>query len=52
MGKLLYLIGGGVGLIAEASSRRSGRDNSGGGNGGRGECLQPCLHTVFLADDL
>jgi hypothetical protein len=47
MGKLVDLIGGGVGLIAEASSGRSGRGNSQGMNN-RGEHHSPLIYHETL----
>jgi hypothetical protein len=46
MGKLVDLIGGGVGLIAEASSGRSGRARGQATNGG-GQCLCLSFHGSF-----
>jgi hypothetical protein len=47
MGKLVDLIGGGVGLIAEASSGRSGRGNSQGMNNRRG-CHELLFQGIML----
>jgi hypothetical protein len=47
MGKLVDLIGGGVGLIAEASSGRPGRGNSRGMNN-RGRCHEMLLQGIVL----